>query len=85
MCGAKMVHLFAVSSVVRGYHKYKDVGVLLLTEQNFLVKENQEPGNPRDISIVAITEQNPSGEPTLRPWLCSSTNFSYLLNVHSLW
>ena len=25
MCSAKMVHLFAVSSVVRGYHKYKDV------------------------------------------------------------
>jgi len=25
MCGAKMVHAFAVSSVVRGYHEYKDV------------------------------------------------------------
>jgi len=24
-CGAKIVHTFAVSSVVRGYHEYKDV------------------------------------------------------------
>ena len=51
MCGAKMVHLFAVSNVVRGYGKYKDVRVFILMEQNFLVKENQEPGNPRDSYI----------------------------------
>ena len=25
MCGAKTVHAFAVSMVVRGYHEYKDV------------------------------------------------------------
>ena len=24
-CGTKMVYVFAVSNVVRGYHKYKDV------------------------------------------------------------
>ena len=51
MCGAKMVHSFAVSNVVRGYGKYKDVRVFILTEENFLVKENQEPGNPRDSYI----------------------------------
>ena len=25
MCGVKMVHMFAVSSVVRGHREYKDI------------------------------------------------------------
>ena len=36
-CGAKMVHAFAVSIVVRGYHEYN----VPMTEHNFLVKENR--------------------------------------------
>ena len=39
--GTKMVHTFAASSVVRGYHEYKDVwNAPNETKYNFLVKEN---------------------------------------------
>ena len=54
-----MVHAFAVASVVRGYHEYKDVwsapidGIELPCER--------EPGNPRDTSAVAVIERSPSG------------------------
>ena len=41
MGNTKMVREFAMSSVVRGYHENKDVGVLPMTKNNFLVKENR--------------------------------------------
>ena len=57
------LHTFTVSSVVRGYHEYKDIwsapidGIELSCER--------EPGNPRDTSAVAVIEQSPSGEVTV--------------------
>ena len=46
-CGAKMVHTFAVSSAVRGYHEYttntKTFGVYPMTGHKILVKELGDP------------------------------------------
>ena len=58
-----MVHAFAVSSVVRGYHKYKDVWSALVDGTE--IPCEREPGNPRDTSAVAVIERSPSGELTV--------------------
>ena len=62
-CCAKMVHAFVVSSVVRGYHKYKDVWSAPIDGRELPCK--REPSNPRDTSAVAVFESSPSGELTV--------------------
>ena len=42
----KMVHAFALSSVMRGCHKYKDVWSALIDGTELHVE--REPGNPSD-------------------------------------
>ena len=91
-----MVHAFAVSSFVRGHHKYKDVWNAPNDRVYFLVKENwviQEIHRlyhsltlPPDTRLaVVVIEQSPSGELTRAdPCPCMFlTNFSYLLGIHS--
>ena len=58
-----MMHAFVVSSVVRGYHEYKDIWSAPIDGAELPCK--REPGNPRDTSAVAVIERNPSGELTL--------------------
>ena len=58
-----MMHAFVVSSVVRGYHEYKDIWSAPIDGVELPCK--REPGNPRDTSAVAVIERNPSGELTL--------------------
>ena len=62
-CSAKMMHIFAVSSVVKGYHKYKDVWNTPIDGAKLTCEK--ELSNPRDTLAVAVIEQSPSGELTL--------------------
>ena len=64
-----MVHVFAVSSMVRGYHRYKDVWNVPNDGTYFPCE--REPGNPRNTKGVAVIEQSPSGELTRADlWPC---------------
>ena len=71
-----MVHLFSVSSVVRDTTDIKMFGVLPLIEQNFLVKENQELGNPRGTSAVAVIERSPKTLAMFNDYLISRYLFA---------
>ena len=58
-----MVHAFAVGSVVRGYHKYKDIWNAPADGRELPCE--RELGNPRDMSAVAIIEQAPAAHPVV--------------------
>ena len=49
-----MVHTFTVSSVVRGYHEYKDVWSTPIDGTELSCE--REPGNPRDTLAVVVIE-----------------------------
>ena len=55
-----MVHAFTVSSVVGGYHEYKDIWSAPIDCTELSCK--REPCNPKDTSAVAVIEQSLSGE-----------------------
>ena len=55
-CSAKMVHTFVVSSVVRGYHKYKDVWSAPIARVE-LSCERELYRNPKDTLDVAMIKQ----------------------------
>ena len=57
-----MVHVFTVSSVVRGYHEYKDIWSARIDSTELSCE--REPGDPRVTSAVAVIEQSASGEVT---------------------
>ena len=60
-----MVHVFAVENVVHGYHEYKDVWNAPADGREFklpcerIIIIIREPGNPRNMSAVAIFEPKP--------------------------
>ena len=54
MYNARMVHMFAMSSVVEGYHKYKDVWSAHIDEAELSCE--REPGNPRVTLAIAVIE-----------------------------
>ena len=58
-----MAHVFTILSVVRGYHKYKDVWSAPIDGTELSCE--REPGNPRDTSAVAVVERSPSGKVTV--------------------
>ena len=72
-----MMHAFAVSSVMRGYHEYKDVWSTSIDGTELPCE--REPGNLRDTLAVAVIEQSPSNELTLD---YAPNYFSYLLDIH---
>ena len=49
-----MVHAFTVSSVVRGYHEYKDIWSTPIDEIELPCE--RKPGNPRDTLAVTVIE-----------------------------
>ena len=53
-CSSKMVYAFVVTSVVRGYHKHKDVWSTPIDGAELPCEK--EHGNPRDTSAVAVIE-----------------------------
>ena len=53
-CSVKMVRMFVMSSVARGYHEYKDVWSASINRTELPCK--RELGNTRDTSAVAVTE-----------------------------
>ena len=48
------MHEFTVLNVVRGYQEYKDVWSAPIDETELSCE--REPGNPRDMSAVAVVE-----------------------------
>ena len=64
-----MVHVFAVSSVVWGYHRYRDIWSAPINGAELPCE--RVLGNSKDTSAIVVIERSPSGELTFGhvPWL----------------
>ena len=51
------MYTFSVESVIRGYHKYKDIRDAAIDRLELPCE--REPGNPHDTSAVAVVKRSP--------------------------